>query len=93
MQIRAAWAIAGGVLLGTALAWWLSRESPERAAAKRARAEHAAAAMAEDARPVLYRWRDAHGVLQITAQPPKGRKFEKVDMQPRAGIQVDGTRD
>ncbi|MCA1714838.1 MAG: DUF4124 domain-containing protein [Gammaproteobacteria bacterium] len=97
MQIRAAWAIVGGVLLGGALAWWLSRESPDEAAAKRERAEHAAAAMAEDARPVLYRWRDARGVLQITAQPPSGpdagRRFEKVDMQPRTGIQVDGTRD
>lgn len=93
MQIRATWAIVGGVLLGGALAWWLSRESPDQAAAKRERAERAAAAMAEDARPVLYRWRDANGVLQITAQPPKGRRFEKVDMQPRAGIEVDGTRD
>ncbi len=93
MQIRAAWAIVGGLLLGGALAWWLTRESPDQAAAKRERAEHAAAAMAEDARPVLYRWRDANGVLQITAQPPKGRKFEKVDRQPRAGIEVDGTRD
>lgn len=93
MQIRAAWAIVGGLLLGGALAWWLARESPDQAAAKRERAEHAAAAMAEDARPVLYRWRDANGVLQITAQPPTGRKYEKVDLQPRAGIEVDGTRD
>ncbi len=97
MQIRAAWAILGGLLLGGALAWWLSRESPDQAAAKRERAEHAAAAMAEDARPVLYRWRDSNGVLQITAQPPQGRdarrKYEKVDMDPRAGIEVDGTRE
>lgn len=96
-MIRPGWAILLGLLAGIALAWWLSRDSPDAAAAKRERAGQAAAAMAEDARPVLYRWRDASGVLQITAQPPsgrdRGRQYEKVDLQPREGIQVDGTRD
>ena len=91
--MRLGWAIAAGLAAGIALAWWLSRESPEDAEARRARAEQAAAANAEDARPVLYRWTDAAGVVQVTQQPPpKGRRYEKVDIQPRDGIEVDGSR-
>ena len=91
--MRLAWAIIGGVALGGGLAWWLSRDTPEQARAKHERAAHAAAANAEDARPVLYRWRDANGVLQITEEPPKGRKYEKVDMEPKPGIEVHGDRE
>ena len=69
--MRLGWAIAFGLLAGIALAWWLSRDPPEAARAKQARAEQAAAANAEDARPVLYRWRDDAGTLHITEQPPK----------------------
>jgi len=90
--MRAAWAVAAGLALGIGLAWWLARESPEQSAAKRARAERAAAAEAEDARPVLYRWRDADGVLQVTDHPPKGRKYERVGRDPRTGIEVHGDR-
>ena len=32
------------------------------------------AEQAREARPSLYRWRDDAGVLQITDQPPKGRR-------------------
>lgn len=91
--MQARWAIAAGLLFGAGIAWWLARESPRQAEQKQQRAERAAAATAEDARPVLYRWRDGNGVLQVTDTPPKGRKYEKVDLQPRAGIQVDGSRD
>ena len=92
--MRLGWAIAAGLAAGIALAWWLSRQSPEDAEARRARAEQAAAANAEDARPVLYRWTDAAGVVQVTQEPPpKGRRYEKVDIQPRDGIEVDGGRE
>ena len=95
--MRWRWAIFAGLVLGIGLSWWLSRDSPELAQARRQRAEQAAAANAEDARPVLYRWRDADGVLQVTAQPPggrdAGRKYERIDQQPRAGIEVHGNRD
>jgi len=95
--MRLAWAIIGGIVLGGSLAWWLSRDTPEQARAKQERAARAAAADAEDARPVLYRWRDANGVLQITEQPPRGRdagrKYERVDMEPRDGIEVHGDRE
>lgn len=91
--MRLGWAIATGLAAGIALAWWLSREPPQAAEARRERAQAAAVANAEDARPVLYRWTDANGIVQVTqAPPPKGRRYEKVDVQPRDGIEVDGTR-
>jgi len=90
--MRLGWALLLGLVGGIALAWWLSRESPEAARSKQARAEQAAAAAAQDARPVLYRWRDANGALQVTQRPPKGRKYERVDVQPKDGIEVDGSR-
>ncbi len=91
--MRLTWAIVAGLLLGIGVAWWLARESPDDSARKRQRAEQAAAATAEDARPVLYRWRDASGALQITETPPKGRKYERIDKMPAAGIVVDSSRD
>ena len=77
VQIGAGWlALALGAI--AALAWWHTRETPEQARAKQQRAERATAELAEDARPVLYRWRDAQGVLQLTDEPPEGRKFERI---------------
>lgn len=91
--MRLTWAIVAGLAAGIALAWWLSRESPDVAEAKQARAEQAAAANAEDARPVLYRWTDAAGVVHVTQEPPPhGPRYEKVDVQPREGIEIDGAR-
>jgi hypothetical protein len=90
--MRLGWALLLGLVGGIGLAWWLSRESPEAARAKQERAEQATAANAEDARPVLYRWRDDSGALQVSDQPPKGRRYERVDVQPRDGIEVDGSR-
>jgi len=89
--MRLGWALLLGLVGGIALAWWLSRESPEAQRGKRERAEQAAGANAEDARPVLYRWRDASGVLQVSDRPPTGYKYERVDVQPREGIEVDGS--
>ena len=91
--MKLGWAILAGLLLGVGVAWWLARDTPQQTEAKQRRAEHAAAAMAADGRPVLYRWHDANGVLQITGQPPKGRKYERVDKTPRKGIEVHGDRD
>ena len=88
--MRAGWAIAAGVGLGIAVAWWLGRESPDATARKQARAEQAAAEQARDARPSLYRWRDDTGVLQITERPPKGRRYERIDRDTPAGIRVSG---
>lgn len=94
--MKLGWAIVGGIVLGAGLAWWLARDTPAEAERKQARAVAARLADAEDARPVLYRWRDRAGVLQITAQPPSGkdagRTFERIDLQPRDGIEVRGDR-
>ena len=65
------------LLLG-GIAWWtLGHPGYETSEQKMARVE----AAKEAAEPKLYRWRDAHGVLQLTDQPPKGRKYEVVKMR------------
>lgn len=90
--MRLGWALLLGLAAGIAIAWWTSRDTPAQARAKAERAGAAAAATARDAQPVLYRWRDDAGQLQVTAEPPKGRKAERVDLQPREGIEVRGDR-
>ena len=90
--MRLAWAIVAGLVLGGGAAWWLSREPAAKTEAKQRRAEQAAE-LARDARPSLYRWRDAAGVLQITDKPPKDRPFERIDRAPDRAIEVKGDRD
>jgi hypothetical protein len=93
--VKPAWAIVAGLALGAGVAWWVSRDTPEQAAAKRQRIERAAAERAEASRPVLYRWRDAAGTLHISSTPPSGqdaRHVEKLDMEPKPGIEVHGDR-
>ncbi|WP_166209663.1 DUF4124 domain-containing protein [Cognatiluteimonas telluris] len=91
--MNARWAIVAGALLGAGLAWWLSREPADVVQARQRRAEQAAAATARDAIPSLYRWRDASGVLHVSDQPPKGRKYERIDARAPSGIEVHGDRD
>ena len=88
--MRLAWAIIAGLLLGTGVGWWLSREAPGKSQAREQRAQRAAAAQARDARPSLYRWRDDAGILQITDKPPKNRRYERIDREPGRGIEVKG---
>lgn len=90
--MRLAWAIVGGLLVGGATAWWSSQDSHEQREAKQRRAGNAAAANAEDARPVLYRWHDANGTVHVTDSPPQGRKYRRIDREPRDGIEVHGDR-
>jgi hypothetical protein len=90
--VRLAWAIIAGLVLGAGIAWWLSREPAAKTEAKQRRAEQAATELAREARPSLYRWRDAAGVLQITDKPPKGRPFERIDRAPDRAIEVKGER-
>jgi hypothetical protein len=51
--MRLAWAIVAGLALGGGVAWWMSRDTPGQAAAKRHRVVRAAAQRAEAERPVL----------------------------------------
>jgi len=90
--MRLGWALLLGLAGGVALAWWLSRDTPEQAHAKQVRAERAAAADFEDSRPVLYRWRDDDGSLHVTDTAPRGRRYERVPIEPDMAIEVHGDR-
>ena len=92
VQIGTGWLVLALAAIA-ALAWWNTRETPEQTRAKQQRADRAAAEIADDARPVLYRWRDGNGVLQLTDEPPKGRRYERISRTPDDGIGVDGRRD
>ena len=91
--MRLGWAIVAGIALGAFTWWWTTREEREHARVER---ERQAAVEAEATRPVLYRWRDANGVLQITEKPPHGknagRKHERVEREPDEAIEVHGDR-
>jgi hypothetical protein len=79
--MRVAHAVIGGLVLGCGLGWWaLGHPGYETGEQTRARVEAARQAQ-EEAKPKLYRWRDDNGVLQLTGQPPAGRKYELVKMQ------------
>ena len=81
-------AIVAGLALGAGLGWWkLGHPGYETGEQKAARAA-AVQARAEAARPRLYRWRDAHGVLQLTDRPPTGRKYTVVDIDAGADVNV-----
>jgi len=86
--MRAWLAIVGGLAVGAGIAWWLARDDGRHAASRQATAPRNGAAV--DTRPSLYRWRDDAGVLQITEQPPKGRRYERIDRDTPAGIRVSG---
>jgi hypothetical protein len=90
--MKLGWAIVAGVAIGGAAAWWVSREPPQAEHARRHRAEQAAASMAQDAVPSLYRWRDAAGVVHVADQPPKGRKYQRIPTRAADGIEVHGDR-
>ncbi len=79
------------VALGVAAWWWFSSEMPRRER-ERENAARIAIAQAERA-GTLYRWRDADGNLQVTEDPPKGRKYQRIDREPKDGIEVHGSRD
>ena len=71
--------------------WWYTSEMPRR---ERERAAAAQAAMVQAERAnSLYRWRDADGHLQITQEPPKGRKYERISRTPHNGIEIKGDRE
>ena len=76
--MRLVHAVLAGVVLGGAVGWWwLGHPGYETSEQRQQRA----AAQAEAAEPKVYRWRDAQGVLHISDTPPKGRKFEKVELR------------
>lgn len=92
MRLGWPWAVFAGLLAGALAGWWSQRESPEQRQAKAERAQRAADAAAQDARPVLYRWEDRNGTVHYAEAPPRGQPYERVDREPRDGIEVRGDR-
>ena len=87
--MKLAWAISAGLVLGVGAAWWFSRSPPDGDRTQPHRGEGSAGVPAP---PGLYRWRDSAGVLHVTQTPPKDRRYERIDTQPRDGIEVHGDR-
>ena len=80
------WFIA--LLAVAAVVWWtLGHPGYETAVQREARVQAETEAV-EAAKPKLYRWRDAQGRLQLTDQPPRGRKYETVDLEAQEDINV-----
>lgn len=89
--MKVALAISAGLVLGVGATWWFSRSPPDGGRAQPHRGEDATG----DGVPApagLYRWRDSAGVLHVTQTPPKDRRYERIDTQPRDGIEVHGDR-
>ena len=39
-----------------------------------------------DYAPLVYRWKDDQGVVQLTDQPPEGRPYESVRIDPKRNV-------
>lgn len=76
--MRLAWAFVAGALGAGVLAWWQAREPQAPASAPASDAMPPTAADRDGL--VLYRWRDEHGVVQVTDAPPEGRPYTVVDV-------------
>lgn len=91
--MRLAWAIVAGAIGAGVLTWWLAREEQGKAAAgDGTRVAQASPTGAASAGPVLYRWRDDAGVVQVTDLPPADRAYTVVDvaaLERRNTIQPD----
>ncbi len=89
MHLHWGWAVIAAILLGAGLIWWTQPVDASRAAPvdpDRQDAEHNGPSHA-NAGPPLYRWIDSHGVVNIsTDQPPAGRKFTIVRIDPNRNI-------
>ena len=80
------------VALTAAAWWWFTSEMPRRER-ERARARVAEVAMAQvEQASSLYRWRDANGVLHISDDPPRGRKYQRIGREARDGIEISGSQ-
>ena len=79
--MRPAHGVMAVLLVGAGLWWLAGHPGYETPAQKLARLEAAEATARRAAEPVLYRWRDSHGVLQVSDKPPKGRKYERIQLR------------
>ena len=80
------WLVA--LIVVATLVWWtLGHPGYETREQRVARVEAEQQAV-EAAKPKLYRWHDAEGVLQLTDTPPSGRKYEVVDLEAQENVNV-----
>ncbi len=85
MQLHWGWAALAALALGVGLAWWTQpghenvHRNPSGSAQHDARSH-------DVADPVLYRWIDANGVVNITNHAPHGRQYTIVRIDPNRNI-------
>ena len=89
MQLHWAWAALAALALGAGVAWWT--QEPEKITAVSDATHRQSKAHPKrshvDGAPVLYRWIDANGVVNITTDhPPPGRPFSIVHIDPNQNI-------
>lgn len=77
--MRLGWAVVAGALGAGVLAWWLARDRSPGTDAGSGEVGEPAPSGAQRGQ-VLYRWRDANGVVQVTDVPPAGREYTVVDV-------------
>ena len=70
------------LLTVAALAAYVWRYEPERLPAEWRRDNP----NSRDYSPVVYRWKDDQGVVQLTDQPPPDRSYEAVRIDPKQNI-------
>ena len=67
-------------LLAVGAVWWVAGHPGYETDEQRTVRLEAEQKATEAAKPRLYRWHDRNGTLQLTSTPPKGRKYEVVDV-------------
>jgi hypothetical protein len=86
--MKALLAVILGIAIAGAAYWWQSGhpgyETPQQERERMAKQKEAA-------RPKLYRWRDANGSLQLTNEPPSGRRYEILYMDEERNAVIDGS--
>ena len=70
-----AWLLAISFIVAV---WWFAGHPGWQSAEQK---QHREKISKEAAEPKLYRWRDEHGVTQITQSPPKGRKYTVISIR------------
>ena len=89
MQLHWAWAALAALALGVGVAWW-TQSADKAVASTGKKPQHdkpQGARSHADGAPMLYRWIDANGVVNITTEhPPPGRHFTIVHIDPNQNI-------
>jgi hypothetical protein len=87
MQLHWGWAVIGALALGAGLIWWTQPADDSRATPDNPDRHGARGRSQADAAPTIYRWVDAHGVVNVSNEhPPAGRKFTIVHINPNQNI-------